>query len=192
MRAPFPYHLRSPQHATTGKEPKLRIAKMKLPVCGTERLVIEDMRLEAREVAIEDGGGAEATVTEHEWFVSVRPYKRDPCRCSRCGRKCPGYDRSPTRRWRTADVGDSRCWLEYAPMRVSCPEHGVVTEAVSWADPGARLTRIMDDRIAWAMCHLCRSAVRELMRVGDSTVTGACARWRAWSTRTRCSTASPP
>ena len=52
---------------------------------------------------------------------------------------------------RSMDVGVSRCYLHYAPRRVVCEEHGVVTEAMTWADPKARLTRILDDQIAWAM-----------------------------------------
>lgn len=156
----------------------MRLSQLKESVCGTDRLVVEGVRVETRAVVVEsrDGEGEEAVTEEQEWFLSVRPYKRDSMRCPHCGRRCRGYDRSPRRRWRALDLGQSRCSLEYAPMRVSCPEHGVVTESVSWADHGARLTRAMDDAIAWAMCHLTASATKELLRVGSSTIAGACER----------------
>ena len=155
----------------------MRLSKLKQPLCGTDRIIIDDIEIVSRAVPIEDGNGNESTFLEEEWHLKVRPYKADGCRCPVCGKKCKGYDRSDERSWRTVDVGISRCYLHYAPRRVSCEEHGVVTEAVTWADePKARLTRILDDQIAWSMCHLCQSAVRELMRVGSSTVANACAR----------------
>ena len=44
------------------------------------------------------------------------------------------------------DLARSACYLEYAPCRVRCPEHGVRTEAVPWARHGALL-----------MCNMNRS-----------------------------------
>ena len=58
-------------------------------------------------------------------------------RCSRCRRRCPGYDTSPApRRWRGLDLGTTQVYLQATTSRVSCREHGVVVAAVPWARPG--------------------------------------------------------
>ena len=60
---------------------------------GVEHTVIESVELEA------DGRGGEVLV------ASVRPKAGMARRCSRCLRRCPGYDTSPTaRRWRGLDA----------------------------------------------------------------------------------------
>lgn len=72
-------------------------------------------------------------------MVDVRPYKRLQHLCPQCGKNCPGYDRGgrPARTWRALDWGDVLVYLRYAPPRIQCPEHGVVTASVPWAYPGA-------------------------------------------------------
>lgn len=73
--------------------------------------------------------------------VRVRP-RRGMLRCSRCGRKCSGYDRGGgARRWRHQDFGCWRVELVAAMPRVDCPKCGVVVARVPWAEPGSRFTR---------------------------------------------------
>lgn len=109
-------------------------------------------------------------------IVSARPRRRAP-RCPVCGRLCDGYDRLPPRRWRALDLGQNRCYVEHAPRRVECPEHGVRAEAVPWARSAtSRFTRSFEDQAAWLACHSSRSAVSELMRVDWHTVGGICKR----------------
>ena len=79
-----------------------------------------------------------ARIEAERIVVSVRPYKREQRRCPVCGRACDFYDmanRGAPRLWRAMDLARSACYLEYAPCRVRCPEHGVRTEAVPWARP---------------------------------------------------------
>ena len=81
-----------------------------------------------------------ARIEAERIVVSVRPYKREQRRCPVCGRACDFYDmanRGAPRLWRAMDLARSACYLEYAPCRVRCPEHGVRTEAVPWARHGA-------------------------------------------------------
>ena len=112
-------------------------------------------------------------------IVSARPRRRAP-RCPVCGRRCDGYDRLAARRWRATDLGASRCYLEYAPLRVRCPEHGVRAEAVPWARSAAsRFASAFEDQVAWLALHMCRSALAELMRVDWHTVGGICSRVEA-------------
>ena len=89
-----------------------------------------------------------ARIEAERIVVSVRPYKREQRRCPVCGRACDFYDmanRGAPRLWRAMDLARSACYLEYAPCRVRCPEHGVRTEAVPWARHGARFTRDFED-----------------------------------------------
>ena len=93
-----------------------------------------------------------ARIEAERIVVSVRPYKREQRRCPVCGRACDFYDmanRGAPRLWRAMDLARSACYLEYAPCRVRCPEHGVRTEAVPWARHGARFTRDFEDWVAW-------------------------------------------
>ena len=92
----------------------------------------------------------------------VRPYKRLQRICPHCGRRCPGYDRGnrPARTWRALDCCGTLIYLRYAPPRIQCPVHGVVTAAVPWAYPGSRFTKDFDMQTAWLACEASKTAVR--------------------------------
>ena len=120
-----------------------------------------------------------ARIEAERIVVSVRPYKREQRRCPVCGRACDFYDmanRGAPRLWRAMDLARSACYLEYAPCRVRCPEHGVRTEAVPWARHGARFTRDFEDWVAWLAVRCTASAVSELARVEWHRVGGVCRR----------------
>lgn len=128
---------------------------------GVEHTVIEGVALGV------DRRGEEVLVAE------VRPTRSRQGRCSRCDRRCRGYDRGEgRRRWRTLDVGTMRAYLEADAPRVSCPAHGVVVAAVPWARPGARCTRGFEDTCAWLAAHAAGSVVAALLRVTWRTVAG--------------------
>lgn len=125
--------------------------------------------------------GATATgarVEGERVVIEVRPHKKKGCRCPRCGRRCAGYDagRGEPRLWRAMDLARSPCFLEYAPRRVECPEHGVVTEAVPWARRGSRFARDFEDWVAWLAVRRAMSTVSELARVEWHTVGSICRR----------------
>lgn len=74
--------------------------------------------------------------------VRVRP-RRGMLRCSRCGRKCSGYDRGGgARRWRHQDFGCWRVELVAAMPRVDCPKCGVGSPGCRGRSParGSRAT----------------------------------------------------
>ena len=111
-------------------------------------------------------------------IVGVRPRRGRELRCPECGRRCPRYD-APRgmRRWRALDLCSTMCFLEYAPRRVRCPEHGVRVEAVPWADGSAsRFTAAFEEQVAWLCVNCNTKTVSELMRVDWHTVGGICAR----------------
>jgi transposase len=62
-------------------------------------MVIEDVTIET-----ETSRGRKPKTSEVLVF-SVRPKASEAGRCSRCRKRCPGYDGDGTRRWRTLDVG---------------------------------------------------------------------------------------
>src|SRR5262245_8345671 len=87
-----------------------------------------------------------------------------------CGARAPGYDRS-RRRWRHLDLAACQLWLEADIWRVDCPACGRVrTEEVPWARPGARLTRDLEDVIAWLCQRTDKTSVCRLLRVAWETV----------------------
>ena len=91
-----------------------------------------------------DGRGGEQLIAR------VRPKAGVASRCSRCGRRCPGYDVSKEpRRWRGLDMGTTPVFLQATTRRVSCPSHGVVVAAVPWARAGSRFTTAFEDTAAW-------------------------------------------
>ena len=66
-------------------------------------------------------------------IVSCRPRRGRDRRCPECGGRCPRYDAHRTsnakpRRWRALDLCATKCFIEYAPCRVKCPERGVHVE----------------------------------------------------------------
>ena len=81
--------------------------------------------------------------------VSVRPHRRGRPGCPVCGRRCECHDHEPTRRRGAMDLARSKCFLEYRPARVTCPEHGVRAGRVPWARHGSRHARDLGD---WVAC----------------------------------------
>ena len=95
---------------------------------------------------------------------------RGRSRCSRCGRKCPRYDRLKPRRWRDLDVLGHRAWLEGSLWRVSCAKCGVVVEEVSWADAGSRFTQRFEELVAWLAQRCDKTTIQHEMRIAWRTV----------------------
>ncbi len=53
---------------------------------------------------------------------------------------------------------------------MDCPEHGVRTERVRWAEPGSRFTRDFEELAAWLAREMSISAVTRLLKVSWSSV----------------------
>jgi transposase len=92
------------------------------------------------------------------------------CRCPHCGYATRGrYDRRWCW-WRHVGLGKQRVIIEAQLSRVDCPVHGVVTEAVPWAETGSRFTRDFEDLVAWLAREMNKTAVSRVMRVAWTTV----------------------
>lgn len=72
--------------------------------------------------------------------VGIEPRKNSKGCCSVCGRKCPGYDSLPERRYEFIPMWGIKVFFIYTPRRVECPFCGVVVEKVPWADGKHSLT----------------------------------------------------
>lgn len=65
-------------------------------------------------------------------------------RCPVCGRACAIYDSAPERQWRHLDTMQFKTVIIARPVRANCPEHGVLTMEVPWAEPLARVTKLFE------------------------------------------------
>jgi transposase len=121
-----------------------------------------------RMLAIDGASVTAVAFTGDGIVVSLRRRARRH-RCP-CGRTAAGYDRS-TRRWRHLDLAASKLWLQAEIWRVDCRGCGRVrTEHVPWARPGARLSRDLEDVIAWLAQRTDKTSICRLLRVSWETV----------------------
>jgi transposase len=113
-----------------------------------------DLKLEARRVEV---------ALEHDGQAAVV--------CPQCGRECARYDHAPERQGRHLDVMQFMTVIRARVPRCQCPEHGVVTAQVPWAEPHGRFT-LMFEAFAVAVIQAARSFVqaREILRVDWHTV----------------------
>lgn len=85
----------------------------------------------------------ELSVEAGEVKVYVEPEPGAEHRCPKCGAVSPGYDRR-RRRWRHLDTCQFRTILVADVPRVECSQHGVVTAAVPWSEPGSGFTALFE------------------------------------------------
>ena len=99
--------------------------------------------------------------------------RRRRLRCP-CGwETSAAYDRS-VRRWRHLDLGSCKLLLEAQIRRLRCERCArVVTEEVPWARPGARLTRDLEDLVAFMAERMDKTTVARLLRVSWEAVARA-------------------
>jgi transposase len=86
--------------------------------------------------------------------------------CPVCGQTSSVYDRLEERSWRHLSIMQYLLELRCAVPRCQCPEHGVKTVMVPWAEPGSRFTFHFEwfaVKVILA-CHTLRQA-EELLRI---------------------------
>jgi len=67
--------------------------------------------------------------------VEIVPRKNSQGICPECKRRCPTYDTAATPRlFEFVPLWNIAFYFSYHMRRVSCPEHGVITEEVPWCD----------------------------------------------------------
>ena len=137
----------------------MTISSLAKYIAGVNRMVVENVEIENLEI-------------NPAIIISVRPTKRDSCRCGICGKKCSRYDHGyGRRRWRSLDIGNSlKVYLESDSPRVWCREHGAVVQMAPWARHGSKHTRNFEDTAVWMSLHLSRKAIAEYLRVSWDSV----------------------
>ena len=97
-------------------------------------------------VRIEEIGG------EASLIVDVASRKNGLCRCSGCARACGVYDRANhARKFSFVPLWGIPVYFRYVMRRVNCPQCGVRTEQVPWAEGKNRRTRSYELFLArWA------------------------------------------
>ena len=123
----------------------------------------------------------QTTVTIHRFgepyeqtriYVHAKPYERLQRCCPVCGQRCPGYDtkHSTESSWRAPNLNGVPVYICYRPKRIECPEHGVQTEYIPWADGKSRFTEDFNNEIAWMVCRMSRTAIAQLAGIDWRTV----------------------
>ena len=114
-------------------------------------------------------------------IVHARPHKNKQNICPECGRRCSGYDtkypESETT-WRAPNLNGVPVLIRYTPNRIECPEHGVLTEDIPWADGDSHYTESFNDEVAWLAMRMSKSAVTDFVGINWRTV-GNCIK-AAW------------
>ncbi|HEY2672733.1 MAG TPA: ISL3 family transposase [Rugosimonospora sp.] len=104
--------------------------------------------------------------------------RRQRLLCPECGWSTRArYDRrSVASRWRHLDFGRRQVQIRAQLRRLCCPVHGVRTEAVPFARPGAGFTRDFEDLVAWLATKMDKTAIVRYARIDWDTVGRICER----------------
>lgn len=95
--------------------------------------------------------------------------------CPRCS--FHRYDRRDVdSSWRHLDLGARPCRLRMARRRLACSVHGVLTEGVPFARPGARFTSNFEDLVVWLATRSDKTSVATFAQVAWRTVGAMCQR----------------
>jgi transposase len=78
-----------------------------------------------------------------EITVRVEYPRGEKLQCPECEQVCPGYDHK-IRRWRHLNTMQFKTLIESAVPRVECPEHGVKSIGVTWAEDKSRYTVLFE------------------------------------------------
>ena len=90
--------------------------------------------------------------------------------CPQCGKLCPTHD-SSTKRWRHLNFFQYECLLEARVPRSHCPEHGVLSVAVSWARGKAAVLPCFLK--PWSCCCVGQCRWRRWLMLSGSTTPGS-------------------
>lgn len=72
--------------------------------------------------------------------------------------------------WRHVSLGKWTVVVRSDVARITCPRHGVISEAVPWAVPDSRFTRDFEELVAWLAREMNKTAVTRLMHIAWVTV----------------------
>lgn len=73
-------------------------------------------------------------------------------------------------RWQHLDLGLWKLQVRARLRRLSCPEHGVITESVPFARHGSKFTRDFEMLVAWLATKMDATAITKLVKISWRTV----------------------
>lgn len=114
--------------------------------------------------------GVKVSLADDEVEVTVA-HGSGKLNCPKCGKSCPGYDQRQ-RRWRHLDTCQLKTLLVVEVPRLRCPEHGVVTVRVPWAEPGSGFTALFEALVIDWLKEASVSAVAQRLRLSWNAVDG--------------------
>ena len=104
-------------------------------------------------------------------YINVEMTKGKKKRCPICGKKCPGYDSTTSKKkWRALDFNSCAVYIVADVHRISCKEHGVLTERVEWAYHHSNFTKEFEQQVSYLAMHLTKTDVCKIMRINWKTV----------------------
>jgi transposase len=113
--------------------------------------------------------GVDLDTEEHRLVAEVSLRGRRH-RCPRCGHCSKAAYDSHERRWRHLPLGRYRVWLRMSVSRLVCPTHGVIVEAVPFAEHDQAFTTAFEDLAAWLTREMSKTAVTRFLRVSWSAI----------------------
>lgn len=112
------------------------------------------------------------TFEQEAYYVQVRPWKQISMQCPICHKTCAGYDtvRDTESRWRGPSLNGKPVYLFYKPRRIQCPEHGVKTEYIPWADGNSRFLESFNNEVTYLSLTSPKTVVSEYLDINWRTV----------------------
>lgn len=121
---------------------------------------------------VEDTAEMNHEVYQHNYIeVHGRPYKRIRGCCPVCRQKCPGYDHQAKEevRWRANSLNGVPVVIMYKPIRINCPEHGVLTEYLPWTDGNSRFTEGFNNEVAFMALTCPKTVIAQFFAINWRT-----------------------
>ncbi len=103
--------------------------------------------------------------------VTVEPSSGAEFYCPSCEAVCPGYDKRK-KQWRHLDTCQYKTILVADVPRIECPEHGVVTVSVPWAEPGSGYTALFESLVINWLKEASIQAVSRQMKLSWNAIDG--------------------
>lgn len=84
--------------------------------------------------------------------VKIKTAKGAKLPCPHCGRPCSKEDHREERSWRHLDTMQFETIIKCRTPRINCPEHGIVSAQVPWADSYSRFTELFEQFAIDVLC----------------------------------------
>lgn len=101
--------------------------------------------------------------------VDVTIEWQGPGQCPTCGCEAPKHDHRE-RVWRDLDLCGDQLFIHGIVPRIDCPEHGVTTVAIPWAEGRADMTKRFESLVIALLLEMSTAAVARRLAIGWDAV----------------------